>query len=112
MKYLLLIILILFLYSPANGNKQKEGTLYLLGVYPDWEWVEFGEGKTQPKYQGQVKNGKPNGLGIMISTNGWRYFGSWMNGKIWSGTEYDTYGNIIYRWIEGKKKFHNLYKSY
>ena len=112
MKHLLFTILIFFLSSPAIGNKQKEGTLYLIGEHPDWEWVEFGEKKTQPKYQGQVKDGKPNGLGILISTNGWRYFGSWMNGKIWSGTEYDNYGNIIYRWIEGRRYYHDLYKSY
>ena len=112
MKHLLLVISILILSSPAIGNKQNGGILYLLGEYPDWEWVEFGDKKTQPTYQGQVKDGKPNGLGILISTNGWKYFGSWMNGKIWSGTEYDNFGNIIYRWIEGRRKYNNLYKSY
>jgi len=44
----------------------------------------------------------------LISTNGWKYFGSWKNGEIWNGTEYDKYGNIIYRWVEGKRKYHNL----
>ncbi len=112
MKNLLLIILILLLSSPAIGNKQKGDILYLLGQYPDWEWVEFGDKKTQTTYKGQTKDGKPNGLGILISTNGWKYFGSWINGEIWSGTEYDYYGNIIYRWIEGKRTYHNLYKSY
>jgi len=48
----------------------------------------------------------------LISTNGWKYFGSWKNGEIWNGTEYDKDGNIIYRWVEGKRKYHNLYKSY
>ena len=112
MKYLLLVISILILSSPAIGNKQNGGILYLLGEYPDWEWVEFGDKKTQPTYQGQVKDGKPNGLGILISTNGWKYFGSWKNGEIWNGTEYDNYGNIIYMWVEGKRRYHNLYKSY
>ena len=112
MKHLLLVISILILSSPAIGNKQNGGILYLLGEYPDWEWVELGDKKTQPTYQGQVKDGKPNGLGILISTNGWKYFGSWMNGKIWSGTEYDHYGNIIYSWTKGRRKYHNLYKSY
>ena len=112
MKKLLFIISILFLSSPLIGNEPKGDTLYILGEYPDWKWVEFGDKKTQPKYQGQVKDGKPNGLGILISTNEWKYFGSWINGKIWSGTEYDNYGNIIYRWVEGKRMYHNLYKSY
>ena len=42
-----------------------------------------------------VENGKPNGLGVLISTNGWKYFGSWKNGEIWNGTEYDKDGNHI-----------------
>ena len=58
-----------------------------------------------------LRMGKPNGLGVLISTNGWKYFGSWKNGEIWNGTEYDNYGNIIYRWVEGKRKYHNLYKT-
>ncbi len=110
MKQLLFIISILLFSSPVIGNKPFEGTLYVLGEYPFWKWEEFGDIKTQPKYQGQVKDGKPNGLGVLISTNGWKYIGSWKNGKILSGTEYDNYGNIIYRWINGKKKYHNIYK--
>tara|TARA_B100001996_G_C18188333_1_gene411111 strand:+ start:186 stop:524 length:339 start_codon:yes stop_codon:yes gene_type:complete len=111
-KHLLFLITILLLSSPVIGNKHKGETLYVLGEYPDWEWVEVGDKKTQPTYQGQVKEGKPNGLGVLISTNGWKYFGSWMNGEIWSGTEYDNYGNIIYSWVEGKRKYNYLYKSY
>jgi len=94
------------------GNNHKGETLYVLGEYTEWKWVKSGDKDTQPKYQGQVKDGKPNGLGVLISTNGWKYFGSWKNGEIWNGTEYDKYGNIIYRWVEGKRRYHNLYKSY
>ena len=61
----------------------------MLGEYPDWKWVESGDMDTQPKFQGQVKDGKPNGLGVLTSTNGWKYFGSWKNGEIWNGTEYE-----------------------
>ena len=112
MKYLIIIISILLFSTPVIGNKQKGETLYVLGEYPEWEWVEFGDKKTQPEYQGHVKDGKPNGLGVLTSTSGWKYSGSWMNGEIWNGTEYDNYGNIIYRWVEGKRRYHNLYKSY
>ena len=111
MKHLLIIISILLFSSPVIGNKHKGETLYVQGEYPDWKWVESGDKKTQSKYQGQVKDGKPNGLGVLISTNGWKYFGSWENGEIWNGTEYDKDGNIIYRWVEGKRKYHNLYKT-
>ena len=112
MKQLIIIISVLLFSNPAIGNNQKGETLYVLGEYPDWEWVEIGDKKTQPEYQGQVKYGKPNGLGVLISTNGWKFFGSWNNGEIWNGTEYDNYGNIIYRWVEGKKMYHDLFKSY
>ena len=112
MKHLIFIISILILSSTVIGNGNKGKTLYVIGEYPNWEWLESGDKKTQSTYQGQVKDGKPNGLGVLISTNGWKYFGSWRNGGIWSGTEYDYYGNIIFRWVEGKKKYHNLYKSY
>ena len=111
-KHLLIILSILLLSSPVIGDNHKGETLYVWGEYPDWKWVESGDKDTQPKYQGQVKDGKPNGLGVLISTNGWKYFGSWKNGEIWNGTEYDKDGNIIYRWVEGKRKYHNLYKSY
>ena len=110
MKHLLIILSFLLLSSPVIGDNHKGETLYR------WEntsgygyiWKGFGDKETQPKYQGQVKEGKPNGLGVLISTNGWKYFGSWKNGEIWNGTEYDNYGNIIYRWVNGKRKYHNL----
>ena len=108
MKNIFILTSFLLLSSNAIGDNHKGNTLYVLGEYPDWEWVESGDKYTQPKFQGQVKDGKPNGLGVLTSTNGWKYFGSWKNGEIWNGTEYDNYGNIIYRWVEGKRKYHNL----
>ena len=108
MKNIFILTTFLLISSNAIGDNHKAKTLYVLGEYPDWKWVEFGDKDIHPKYQGQVKGGKPNGLGVLISTNGWKYFGSWKNGEIWNGTEYDNYGNIIYSWVEGKRKYHNL----
>ena len=104
MKHLLILLSILLLSSPVIGNSHKGETLYVLGEYPDWKWVEFGDKETQPKYQGQIKDGKPNGLGVLISTNGWKYFGSWKNGEILNGTEYDKDGNIFGKWVNGKQQ--------
>ena len=42
MKNLLIIISILIISTPVIGKKHKRETLYVLGEYPDWEWVEFG----------------------------------------------------------------------
>ena len=108
MKHLVVILSIILLSSPVIGDKHKGEILYVLGEYPDCKWLKFGDKETQSMYQGHVNEGKPNGLGVLTSTNGWKFFGSWKNGKILNGTEYDNYGNIIYRWENGKRKYHNL----
>ena len=43
-------------------------------------WKGFGDKETHPKYKGQVKDGKPNGLGVIIYTDGSKYVGRWKNG--------------------------------
>ena len=90
MKHLLIILSILLLSSPVIGNSHKGETLYVLGEYPDWKWVEFGDKETQPKYQGNVKDEIPNGLGILIFPNGDKYVGSWKDGKR-NGQGIETY---------------------
>ena len=130
MKHLLIIIIsILLLSSPVIGNNHKGNTLYQWGEYPDYKWMGFGDKDTQPKYQGQVKDGKPNGLGVIIYTNGSKYVGGWENGKYqgqgtftkpdgtkyvgswkiidgfsshWNGEYYDEDGIIKYKWLNGK----------
>jgi len=112
MKHLLILLSILLLTSPLFGDNQKGETLYGRGNTLPYVWKGVGDKETNPKYEGDVENdGKPNGLGVLISTNGWKYFGSWKNGEIWNGTEYDKDGNIIYRWVNGKRKYSNLYKT-
>ena len=78
------------------GDNHKGETLYGWGKYPEIVWKGFGDKETHPKYEGDVENGVPNGLGVLISTNGWKYFGSWKNGEIWNGTEYGIKG-ILFR---------------
>ena len=132
MKHLLIILIsILLLSSPVNGDNHKGETLYVWGEYPDWKWVEFGDKETQPKYQGQVKDGKPNGLGVIIYPDGiWKggnkYVGEWKDGKehgqgtytfpnglkfvgelkiekFWNGTFYEEDGKIRYKMVNGKR---------
>jgi hypothetical protein len=111
-KHLLIILIsILLLSSPVIGDNHKGETLYGWGNTLPYVWKGVGDKETHPKYEGDVENGVPNGLGVLISTNGWKYFGSWKNGEIWNGTEYDKDGNIIYRWVNGKRKYSNLYKT-
>ena len=63
----------------------------------------FGEKETHPVYKGDVKDGKPNGLGILIYPSGGKYVGEWKDGEIWNGTEYDKDGNIIGKFVNGKE---------
>ena len=85
MKHLLIILIpILLLSSPVIGDNHKGETLYGWGECCDYKWMGFGDKVTQPKYQGQVKEGKLNGLGFMTFPNGSKYLGSWKNGK-WDG---------------------------
>ena len=109
MRHILIILSFLLLSSPLFG--QRTGVLYQYETSSGFVWKSVGSKKLQPKYEGDVENGVPNGLGVLISTNGWKYFGSWKSGEIWNGTEYDKDGNIIYRWVNGKRKYHNLYKT-
>ena len=128
---LLLIILISFLLlsSPVIGNSHKGETLYLWFVETEMVWKRFGDKDTHPKYKGEVKDGKPNGLGVIIYTNGSKYVGGWENGKYqgqgtftkpdgtkyvgswkiidgvsshWNGEYYDEDGIIKYKWVNGK----------
>ena len=87
MKHLLIILIsFLLLSSPAIGNNHKGETLYGWGEKPDFKWMGFGDKDTHPVYKGQVENGKPNGLGVMIYPTkvygqvGFKYVGSWKNG--------------------------------
>ena len=65
-------------------------------------WKGFGDKETHSKYEGDIENGKPNGLGFVIYTNGEKYVGSWKDGGIWNGTLYDTNGKILHKIVNGE----------
>ncbi len=105
--------------SPVIGDDHKGETLYRWGdVCCDYKWMGFGDKDFHPKYQGQVKNVKPNGLGILIEPNGSKYVGSWKDGlkngqgtftslftyKNVQGTFTSLYGSkYVGEWKNGKK---------
>ena len=78
MKHLLILISILFLSFPVIG--QETGVLYLYKTSSGKKWKTFGDGKVQPKYKGEIKNGEPNGFGFQTYKNGNKYFGEHKNG--------------------------------
>ena len=127
MRHILILLSFLLLSSPVNGDNHKGETLYVWGEYPDWKWVESGDKETHPKYQGQVKDGKPNGLGSLTYPDGSKYIGEYKDGEkhgigtltysdgtkfvgvfkddnFWNGTGYNNKnGEIFVRYVWGKK---------
>ena len=81
MKHLLIILSILLLFSPLYGDNHKGEILFRWGDVLNYKWKGFGDKETHPIYQGDVENGKPNGLGILIHPWGTKYVGEWKNGK-------------------------------
>ena len=65
MKHLLIILIsFLLLSSPVIG--EEPGVLYQYETSSGIQWKTFGDGKVQPKYKGEIKNGKMDGLGVLI----------------------------------------------
>ena len=44
-------------------------------------WKRFGDDDFQQKYNGELKDGKPDALGIASHPVGTKYIGEWKNGK-------------------------------
>ena len=88
MKYLLFIPIIIHLSSPVNG--QKTGVLYQFKATSGVIWKTFGKGKVQPKYEGEVANGVPNGFGVLSYpfSDGKSVVGEWKAGKEWNKLDF------------------------
>ena len=122
---LIILISFLLLSSPVIGNNHKGETLYRWSERFDYKWRGFGDKETHPKYTGDVKNGKPNGLGYLIYPDGGKYVGGWKDGKynglgtrtfhngrkmvgkwkynkLWNGTGFHKNGNIKGKYVNGK----------
>ncbi len=113
------------LSSPPFSQSKETGVLFQYKTSSGLVWKSVGSEKLQPKYEGQVENGTPNGQGTVTSSDGSKYVGSWKNGKknrqgtftypngekyegewkdggLWNGTGYDKNGNITYKYDDGR----------
>ena len=92
MRHILILLSILLLSSPVIG--EETGVLYYWKRSSGDVWKTFGDDNTHPKYVGEIKNDKPNGLGILYNGSpnydgtfdfyiwkGIKFVGSWKNGK-------------------------------
>jgi len=87
-------------------------------------WKTFGDDDVNKKYEGEIKNGEPNGHGILTSpygdnhVGGWKkgkehgqgtythpdgnkYVGEWRESKPWNITIYGKSGIIIMKYVNG-----------
>jgi len=94
-----------FKYVNGKELKHNGGTLYRWGEVPDILWKEFGDKETQPVYKGDVKDGKPDGIGILTYSGGSKYVGEWKDGEIWNGTYNNKRGDILFKWVNGKRTY-------
>ena len=125
MKHLLIILIsFLLLSSPVIGDNHKGETLYRWDTSSGIVWRGFGDKEVHSVYKGEVKNGKPNGLGIIIDIfsdkyvgkfkdgkengygtytwfDGRKYVGEHKDGRFWNGTQFSKNGDITYKWVNG-----------
>ena len=101
-KHLLIIILsFLLLSSPVIG--QETGVLYQYESSFGFVLKSFGDGKVQPKYKGEITNGKPNGFGVFTYPYGEKsVVGEWKNGKEWKTKHKNKDGKIIGKFEDGE----------
>jgi len=102
MKNLLIILIsILLLSSPVIG--QETGVLYQYETSSGIQWKTFGDGKVQPKYKGEIKKGKMDGLGVLTYPyDGKSIVGEWKNGKEWNTKHTKKDGTLIGKFENGK----------
>ena len=84
MKHLLIILIsILLLSSPVIG--QETGVLYQYESSSGFVLKSVGDGKFQPKYNGEITNVKPNVFGVLTYPYGEKsVVGEWKEGKEWN----------------------------
>ena len=83
---------------------------YSNGSKYEGEWKEGkqdGQGTlTSPsgyKYEGEWKDGKPDGQGTEFFPDGIKGIGEFREGRPWNITHRDKNGNIIVKFVNGKK---------
>ena len=106
MKHLLILLSFLLL-----GCVKNQGTefLYQYETSSGLIFKSIGDGKVQPKYKGEITNGKPNGQGTITYPDGGKYVGEFKDGESHGQGTY-TYGKgkwegdkYVGEWKDGKK---------
>ena len=80
-----------------------KGVLFLRNIDGEMKWFN-GDSGNEVKYEGEIENGEPNGIGNITYHIGIKYVGEWKDGKKWNGTVYDNDGINISKYINGVKQ--------
>jgi len=82
---------------------QETGVLYQYETSSGLVWKTFGNEKLQPKYEGEITNGKPDGFGFMTYPyDGKSVMGEWKNGKEWNTKHTKKDGTFIGKFENGE----------
>jgi len=71
-----------------------KGVLFLKNVDGEMKWVNVNLGN-KGKYEGEIENWEPNGIGNITYLIGIKYVGEWKDGKY--------HGQGAYTWTNGQK---------
>jgi hypothetical protein len=81
---------------------QETGVLYQYETSSGIQWKTFGDGKVQPKYKGEIKNGVMDGLGVLIYPYGEKsVVGEWKEGKEWNTKHTKKDGTLLGKFENG-----------
>ena len=104
MKHLILVITLqLFTYNLYSQSREI-GVLYQFKSSSGLVWKTFGKDKVQPKYEGEVSNGSPDGFGVLSYPffYGKSVVGEWKIGKEWFTEHYNKEGKLLGKYSKGK----------
>jgi len=113
-----------FFSTSILAQSKETGILYLWEISSGKVWKSFGDDETQQKYKGEIKEEKPEGLGVTLFSDGTKYMGQWHDGMQhgqgtfiftsgekmtgewkenaeWNITKYDINGKIIAKYADG-----------
>jgi len=72
-----------------------KGVLFLRNIDGEMKWFN-GDSGNEVKYEGEIENGEPNGIGNITYHIGIKYVGEWKDGRKHGQGTYTQYGSLLY----------------